>query len=82
MLAENSVLLLWNYQIMLANSHNIYSVVQKPLLGFGGRFFRIGIRFENISKMIVITVVLTIYGKNSIKDSDCVAKISIFTQIM
>ena len=33
----------------------------KPLLRFGGRFFRIGIRFENNSKLTVVYVILTVY---------------------
>ena len=50
----------------------------KPLLRFGGRFFRIGVRFEYNSKMMVMYVILTVYGKNSITNSAYVAKISIF----
>ena len=50
----------------------------KPLLRFGGRFFRIGKRFENNLNMIVICVILSVYGENFITNSACVAKISIF----
>ena len=50
----------------------------KPLLRFGGNFFRSGIRFENNSKMVVIYVILIVYGENSITNSARVAKISIF----
>ena len=58
----------------------------KPLLRPGGRFFRIGIRFENNLKMIVICVILSVglYGKsteNFIINSAGIAKISIFAQI-
>ena len=52
----------------------------KPLLRFKGRFFHIGVRFEDNSNMILIYVILTVYGKNSITNSACVAKILIFSQ--
>ena len=50
----------------------------KPLLRFGGSFFRIGIKFKNNSKMIVIHLILTVYVENSITNSICVAQILIF----
>ena len=53
----------------------------KPLLRFGGRVFRIGIRIENNLNMIVIGIILSVYSKNSITNSACVAKISIFAYI-
>ena len=37
--------------------------------GFEGRFFCIGMRFENNSRIIVIYVILTVYGENSITNS-------------
>ena len=49
----------------------------KPLLRFGGRFLK---RFEKNSKRIAIYVILTVYGENSITNSDCIAKIPIFAQ--
>ena len=52
-----------------------------PLLRLGGNFFRIGIWFENKSKMIVTYVVLTVYGENLIANSACVAKITTFAWI-
>ena len=45
-----------------------------PLLRFGGTFFRIGSRFKNNFNMIVICVILSVYGVNSITNSACVVK--------
>ena len=50
----------------------------KPLLRFGGRLFRIEMRFENNSELMVIYIIVTVYGENFIINSACVAKISIF----
>ena len=50
----------------------------KPLLRFGGRFLRIGMRFENNLHMIVICIIVSVYGENFITNSACIAKISIF----
>ena len=70
---------------VLKREGNVVDMIQggsiKPLLRFGGRLFRIGIRFENISKMIVIYVIFTVYGENSITNSACVAEISTFSWI-
>ena len=43
----------------------------------GVKVFQIGIRSENISKMIVVYVILTVYRENSITNNACVPKISI-----
>ena len=50
----------------------------KPLLRFGGRFFHIGLRFENKLNMIAICIILSVYGGTFITNSACVVKISIF----
>ena len=49
-------------------------------LRFGGRFFRIEMRFENDSTMIILYVTLSVYSENSITNSACIAKISVFAQ--
>ena len=62
----------------------IISLIQggsiKPLLKFGGRFYRIGIKLGTNLNRIIIYVILTILGENFIKNETCVAKIRIFVQ--
>ena len=53
----------------------------KPLLRFGGRFSRIGIRLENSLNRIIIYLILSVYCETLITNKACVAKIPIFVQI-
>ena len=52
----------------------------KPLLRFGGRFFRIGIKLGTYLKGIIIYAILSILCENSMKNKACVAEIRIFVQ--
>ena len=52
----------------------------KPLLRFGGRFFRIGIKLGTYLNRLIIYVILSISGENSIANKACVAEIRIFPQ--
>ena len=76
----------WGYAISLVLGKLIIGSIQfgsiKPLLRFGGRFFSIGIRFENNSRMSVIYIILIVYGEKSITTSASVAKILIFLQTL
>ena len=53
----------------------------KTLLRFGGKYFRIEIRFLKNKKIIIIYVIFSIHGDNFITNKACVAKIRIFVQM-